>query len=83
MKQSKRVVAGLLGLSLPLLGYSVFTAVRANSLENRLQRLESSHWELEARHRALANAMLRAEASCVAAAEAKVILLRENLGLAP
>jgi hypothetical protein len=81
MKQAKRVVAGLLGVILLLLGYSALTTVRANNLEKRLKRLESSHLELDARHRALSDALLRAETSRVAAVEARVILLRESLRL--
>jgi hypothetical protein len=46
MKQSKHVVAGLLGVILLLLGYSVLTTVRANNLEKLLRRLNSSHLEL-------------------------------------
>ena len=83
MKQSKQVVVGVVALILVLLGYGVFTTVHANNLEKRLKRLESSHLELEARHRALTDTMLRAETSHVAAAEAKVMLLRESLRLPP
>ncbi len=82
MKQSKQVVVGMLGLLLVFLGYSVFTTVRANNLERRLKRLESSNAELVAQHRALINTMLQAETSRVAAVEAKVMLHRENLGVA-
>ena len=81
MKQSKQVVVGMLGLILLFLGYSVFTTLRANDLEKRLKRLESSHLELDARHRALTDTLLRAETSRVAAAEAKVMLLRDSLKL--
>jgi hypothetical protein len=73
----------LVGLILVLLGYGVFTTVHVNNLEKRLKLLESSHLELEARHRALTDTMLRAETSRVAAAEAKVMLLRESLRLPP
>jgi hypothetical protein len=81
MKQSKQVVVGMVGLILLLLGYSAFITVRANDQEKRLKRLESSYLELDARHRALTDTLLRAETSRVAAAEAKVMLLREGLKL--
>jgi hypothetical protein len=81
MKQSKKIVVGVAVLILVLLGYGVFITVHANNLEKRLKRLESSHLELETRHRALTDTMLRAETSRIAAAEAKVMLLRESLKL--
>jgi hypothetical protein len=83
MKQSKQVLLTLVGLLLVLLGYSVLTTVRANNLQKRLKRLESSYLELDARHRALTDTMLQAETSPVTAAEAKVMLLRESLKLPP
>jgi hypothetical protein len=83
MKTSKQVVVGLVALVLVLLGYSVLTTVRVNNLEERLKRLESSHLELEARHADLADMMLRPETSRVAAAEARVMLIRESLKLPP
>ena len=83
MKQSKQVVVGLLSLILLLLGYSVFTTARANNLEKRLKRLESSDLELDARHRDLTDTLRRAETSRIAAAEAKMMLLRESPKLSP
>jgi hypothetical protein len=75
------VVAGLFGVILLLLGYSVLTTVRANNQEGRLKRQVSSHVALDARHRALTDTLLRARTSGVAAVEAKVMLLRESLRL--
>jgi hypothetical protein len=81
MKGSKQVVSGLLGLILLLLAYGVLITVRASSLEKRLNRLEASYQELQARHRAFAITMLHADASPEAAARAKVDMLRESLAL--
>ncbi len=85
MKESKRVVMGLLVLVLLLLGWGLFTTIRATRLEKRLKQVEASYQRLQARHRAfastVANTMLRPGASPGAVIEAKVEIIRESLGM--
>jgi hypothetical protein len=56
MKESKRVITGLIVLVLLLLGYCVF-------ITNRLARVEASCQELQVKHRILADAFSHIEAS--------------------
>ena len=79
MNASKLTIIGLLGLSLLLLGYGVVTVVRARNLEKRLDRLEASYQELQARDRSFAMAMLHADKFPEAAARAKADMIRESL----
>jgi hypothetical protein len=81
MKASNQTVIGLLALVLLLFGYSLVTTIGANTLHQRLSRLESSYQQLQARHRALAMMLLHADESPEAAARAKVELIRESLAL--
>ena len=87
MKESKRLVVGLLVLTLLLVACSIVTAVRASRLERRLQQVEASYQNLEATHRAFAvtvsNAMLRPGASPYEVANARVEIARESMGLPP
>ena len=73
---------GLLVLVLLLLGWGLFTTIRANRLEKRLEQVEASYQRLQARHRAfattVANTMLRTGASPAAVIEAKAEIIRES-----
>jgi hypothetical protein len=81
MKQSRQVVAGLLLLSLLLVGYGTWTTVRASRLKQQLSRLQVSYQELQTKHRALAGALLSTDR--VRVAQATVDLLREDLEVPP
>jgi hypothetical protein len=84
MKAFKRVVIGLLVLSVLLIGWSILTAAQASRLEKRLQHVEASYQELLERHHAfvvtLSNAMLRADAPRDEIVRAKAAIMHESLG---
>jgi hypothetical protein len=79
MKQSKRIIIGLVGLMLLPLGYGVFTTIQVSRLEQRVERLQASNQKLGLK---LIDTML-AEASPAVAAQAKIDFLRDSLGLPP
>ena len=81
MKQSKKFVVGLLALTVLLFGYSIWVTVRVRSLEQQLNRVEVSYRDLQVRHRALVSALVRTDA--LSAAQARVDLLRDSLGVPP
>jgi hypothetical protein len=61
MNESKQAVARVRVLVLLLLGYSVLITVRAISLQERLNRLETSHQDLLANYRVLSNTLRHVE----------------------
>lgn len=83
LRMNKRVT-GVLGLSLLLVGYCIFTTIRARNLEQRVKKMEAAYQQLQAKHLALTDYVLRAtNASPLAAQQVKVDLLREGFGLPP
>jgi hypothetical protein len=81
MKELKKLVAGLLGLTLLLSAYGIWATVRVKRLEERLNKLGVSYHELQIRHRAIAGAVMPTDP--LSAAQAKVDALRDSLGVPP